>query len=165
MLLSSWGILAPAIKRERDSFSTSLQRAKCTGDSKRNPKCCGGTEEGGRAGDGSGRVSWPLWNSLSLPNLHTIDCLHHCLDSCPLLPSIVISLSICLCVLSPGPDFLQLQHSSFSHSSPELSWVQWASLVSLRELYDLPCFKIPSINIPPKRTPSRSLFLIKIKYL
>ena len=61
--------------------------------------------------------------SLSLPNLHTIDCLHHCLDSCPLLPSIVISLSICLCVLSPGPDFLQLQHSSFSHSSPELAWV------------------------------------------
>ena len=61
--------------------------------------------------------------SLSLPNLHTIDCLHHCLDSCPLLPSIVISLSICLCVLSPELDFLQLQHSSFSHSSPELSWV------------------------------------------
>lgn len=71
MLLSSWGILAPAIKRERDSFSTSLQRAKCIGDSKRNPKCCGGTEEGGRAGDRSGRVSWPLWNSLSVSSKFT----------------------------------------------------------------------------------------------
>ena len=100
MLLSSRGILAPAIKRERDSFSTLLQRAKCTGDSKRNPKCCGGTEEGGRAGDGPGRVSWPLWNSLSLPNLHTIDCLHHCLGSCPLLPSIVISFHLSVCFVS-----------------------------------------------------------------
>ena len=36
---------------------------------------------------------------------------------------LLLFLSICLCVLSPGPDFLQLQHSSFSHSSPELSWV------------------------------------------
>lgn len=66
MLLSSWGILVPAIKKECDSFSTSLQRAKCTGDSKRNPKCCRGTEGGGTARDGSGKVSWPLWNSLSV---------------------------------------------------------------------------------------------------
>lgn len=124
MLLSSWGILAPAIKKNVMISPPQLQRAKCTGDSKRNQSAA----EDRRRRESQRRVQERFLGpfetvSLSFPNLHTIDCLHHCLDSCPLLPSIVISLSICPCVLFPGLRFLQLQHSSFSHSSPELSWV------------------------------------------
>lgn len=38
--------------------------------------------------------------SVSLPDLHTTDCLHHCLGPCPPLPSIVISFHLSVCFVS-----------------------------------------------------------------
>lgn len=166
MLLSSWGILAPAIKRERDSFSTSLQRAKCTGDSKRNPKCCGGTEEGGRAGDGSGRVSWPLWNSLSVSSKFT----HYWLPASllGLLSSAAFycyfSFHLSVCFVSWTRFFATSTQQFFPFLPRTLMGIMGLTGESAGAVW-FALFQNTIHKYPPKRTPSRSLFLIKIKYL